>query len=63
LATFGKSVTVPVLYLGQGQVGRLSRRSNLIVKKAFPRATQVSDRFHVQRLMNEAVSDLRVDYR
>jgi transposase len=35
----------------------------LIVKRAFPRATQVSDRFHVQRLMNEAISDLRVDYR
>ncbi len=35
----------------------------LIAKRAFPNATIVSDRFHVQRLMNEAVSDLRVDYR
>ena len=41
----------------------LSPSMKLIVKRAFPRATQVSDRFHVQRLMNEAVSDLRVDYR
>jgi transposase len=41
----------------------LSPSMKLIIKKAFPRATQVSDRFHVQRLMNEAVSDLRVDYR
>jgi transposase len=41
----------------------LSPSMKLIVKKAFPNATQVSDRFHVQRLMNEAISDLRVDYR
>ena len=30
-----------------------------VAKKAFPNATIVSDRFHVQRLMNEAVNDLR----
>ncbi len=41
----------------------LSPSMKLIVKRAFPQAIQVSDRFHVQRLMNEAVSDLRVDYR
>jgi len=41
----------------------LSPSMKQIAKHAFPRATQVSDRFHVQRLMNEAVSDLRVDYR
>ena len=41
----------------------LSPSMRLIVKRAFPCATQVSDRFHVQRLMNDAVSDLRVDYR
>lgn len=35
----------------------------LIAKRAFPNATIVSDRFHVQKLMNEAISDLRVDYR
>ncbi len=35
----------------------------LIAKRAFPNATIVSDRFHVQKLMNEAVSDLRVEYR
>lgn len=34
-----------------------------IAKSVFPKATIVSDRFHVQKLMNEAVSDLRVDYR
>ncbi|MDH6356148.1 transposase, partial [Dysgonomonas sp. PH5-45] len=41
----------------------LSPTMRLIAEKAFPRATLVADRFHVQRLMNDAVSDLRVDYR
>lgn len=41
----------------------LSTTMLAIAKKAFPRATIVSDRFHVQKLMNEAVTDLRVDYR
>lgn len=35
----------------------------IIARRAFPNATIVSDRFHVQKLMNEAISDLRVDYR
>ena len=41
----------------------LSPSMKLIAKKAFPNAVIVSDRFHVQKLMNEAISDLRVDYR
>lgn len=41
----------------------LSPSMKLIAKRAFPNAMIVSDRFHVQKLMNEAVSDLRVDYR
>lgn len=41
----------------------LSPSMKLIAKRAFPNATIVSDRFHVQKLMNEAISDLRVDYR
>jgi transposase len=41
----------------------LSPAMRLIAKKSFPRATWVADRFHVQRLMNEAVSDLRIDNR
>ncbi len=41
----------------------LSPTMKLIAKKAFPNAEIVSDRFHVQKLMNEAVSDLRVDHR
>jgi hypothetical protein len=40
----------------------LSPTMRLIAKKSFPNAILVSDRFHVQRLMNEAVSDLRIDY-
>ena len=35
----------------------------LIAKRSFPNAMIVSDRFHVQRLMNEAVSDLRISHR
>ena len=34
-----------------------------IAKKSFPNAVLVSDRFHVQRLMNEAVNDLRINHR
>lgn len=41
----------------------LSPSMKLIAKRSFPNATLVSDRFHVQRLMNEAINDLRVDYR
>ncbi|WP_421825546.1 ISAon1 family transposase [Larkinella sp.] len=35
----------------------------LIAKKSFPRATQVTDRFHVQQLALEAVQEMRVEYR
>ncbi|WP_227687297.1 ISAon1 family transposase [Spirosoma arboris] len=35
----------------------------LIAKKSFPKATQVTDRFHVQQLALEAVQDMRVEYR
>lgn len=41
----------------------LSPTMNLIAESVFPSAEIVSDRFHVQKLMNEAVSDLRVSYR
>lgn len=41
----------------------LSPTMKLIAKSSFPKAAIVSDRFHVQRLMNEAVNDLRVSYR
>jgi transposase len=34
-----------------------------ICKSCFPNAELVSDRFHVQRLMNEAISDMRIDHR
>ena len=41
----------------------LSPTMKLIAKGSFPNATIVADRFHVQKLMNEAISDLRVDHR
>lgn len=41
----------------------LSTSMKLIVQKSFPQAIQVSDRFHVQKLMNEALDSIRVDYR
>lgn len=41
----------------------LSPTMKLIAKRTLPNAAIVSDRFHVQKLMNEAISDLRVDYR
>ena len=41
----------------------LSPTMKLIAKGSFPNATIVADRFHVQKIMNEAISDLRVDHR
>ena len=41
----------------------LSPTMKLIAKGSFPNATIVADRFHVQKLINEAISDLRVDHR
>ncbi len=41
----------------------LSLSMRIIAKRAFPNADIVSDRFHVRKLMNEAITDLRVDYR
>lgn len=35
----------------------------LISEKAFPKATQVIDRFHVQQLVSEAVQEIRIDLR
>ena len=36
---------------------------NLIVKRCFPHADRVIDRFHVQQLATEAVQELRIKYR
>lgn len=36
---------------------------NLIIKKCFPRAKRVTDRFHVQKLAYEAVQDVRIKHR
>lgn len=41
----------------------LSPSMMLIARRCFPNARQVNDRFHVQKLMSEAVSSLRTDYR
>lgn len=41
----------------------LSPTMKKIASTLFTKAIIVSDRFHVQKLMNEAVSDLRVEYR
>lgn len=35
----------------------------LTVRKAFPGAKLINDRFHVQQLMSEAVDQLRIHYR
>jgi transposase len=36
---------------------------NLVVKRCFPHAHRVIDRFHVQQLASEAVQELRIKYR
>ena len=35
----------------------------MIAKKCFPKATQVTDRFHVQKLALEALQDIRIKHR
>lgn len=35
----------------------------LIAKKCFPKATRVTDRFHVQKLATEALQEIRIKYR
>lgn len=41
----------------------LSSAMMLTVRKAFPAAKLINDRFHVQQLMSEAVDQLRIHYR
>ena len=41
----------------------LSHSMSIIARLAFPNATQVRDRFHVQKLAIEALQDMRVDFR
>ena len=35
---------------------------SLIAKECFPQAVQVSDRFHLHKLVHEALQDVRVKY-
>ena len=35
----------------------------LIAKRAFPNATRVTDRFHVQKLATEALQEIRIKHR
>ena len=41
----------------------LAQSMKLIVKKAFPKASKVIDRFHVQKLVFEAVQEVRIRHR
>jgi len=41
----------------------MANSMNLIARKSFPKATQVTDRFHVQKLVLEALQDVRIKYR
>ncbi len=41
----------------------MAANMNLIIKKSFPKAARVIDRFHVQKLASEAVQNIRIKYR
>ncbi len=41
----------------------MAANMELAVKQSFPRATIVTDRFHVQQLVSEAVQDIRIELR
>lgn len=41
----------------------MANSMKLIAKKSFPKATQVTDRFHVQKLALDALQDIRIKHR
>ena len=41
----------------------MANSMKLIAKKCFPKAIQVTDRFHVQKLALEALQEIRIKYR
>jgi len=41
----------------------MSNSMNVIVRDTFPKATLVIDRFHVQKIVTEAVQEIRIDIR
>lgn len=41
----------------------MSSSMNVIIRDSFPNATLVTDRFHVQKLVTEAVQEVRIDIR
>lgn len=41
----------------------LAANMELIIKRCFPKAVRVTDRFHVQQLASEAVQELRINHR
>jgi len=41
----------------------MANSMKLIAKKSFPKATQVTDRFHVQKLALEALQEIRIKHR
>ncbi|HEY1056166.1 MAG TPA: transposase, partial [Emticicia sp.] len=41
----------------------MAANMELIAKRAFPNATRVTDRFHVQKLATEALQEIRIKYR
>lgn len=41
----------------------MSGSMNMIIRESFPNATLVTDRFHVQKIVTEAVQEVRIDIR
>ena len=41
----------------------MSGSMNMITRESFPNATLVTDRFHVQKIVSEAVQEVRIDIR
>lgn len=56
---------IPLKYRKKVQEVTLDMAGNmgLIVKKSFPQAVQVIDRFHVQKLASEALQEIRIKHR
>ena len=58
-----KKIRAKLRYIVKNIALDLSSSMAKMARECFPNALQVIDRFHVQKLINEAIQDTRVRYR
>lgn len=58
-----KKIPKPIRQLVKEVTFDMAGSMNKIVKRSFPNASRVIDRFHVQKLAYDALQEIRIDYR